>query len=189
MIDPLLLKIPEEIQTDQLIIRAPQVGDGALVRPVVLANQEYLKAWMPWAVNVPTAEEYEIWARKRRLAFLAREELPLMLLWRETGQYIGGSGVHDIKWEVPKFEIGYWIAQEFEGRGLVLEAVNAITTFLFETLNANRVEIRCDVNNVRSAAVARRAGYTHEGTLIHNARHHLTNELRSTHLFAKTREE
>ena len=188
MIDPLLLEIPEEILTERLIIRAPQVGDGALVRPVVLANQEHLKPWMPWAVNVPTAEEYEIWGRKRRLAFLAREELPLMLLWRETGQYVGGSGMHNIKWEVPKFEIGYWIAQEFEGRGVMLEAVNAITIFLFETLNANRVEIRCDVNNVRSAAVARRAGYTHEGTLIHNARHHLTNELRSTHVFAKTRE-
>jgi len=55
-------------------------------------------------------------------------------------------------------------------------------------LGAQRVEIRCDVKNVRSAAVARRAGYTLEGTFHHDARDHY-DQLRNTYIFAKTKNE
>jgi RimJ/RimL family protein N-acetyltransferase len=183
---PILLDFPDEIITERLHLRAPRPGDGALVHPVVLANQEHLKPWMPWAAEIPTAEEYEALVREWQIKFMRREELPFLLFWRDTGAYIGGSGMHNIKWDVPKFEIGYWLAQEFVGQGIMLEAVQAITTFLFGTLGAKRVEIRCDVNNERSAAVARRAGYALEGTLINSGRHHLTQQLRGSYIFAKT---
>lgn len=189
MNDPILLDIPEQIETERLILRAPRAGDGAEVNAAVVANLEHLRPWMPWAATVMTAAEQEIWARKQRILFLRRDELPFLIFWKATNRYIGGTGFHNINWYVPRLEMGYWLAKEVEGNGVMSEAVQALTHFAFETLAANRIEIRCDVNNERSAAVARRAGYTHEGTLFHNARHHLTNDLRSTHVFAKTRGE
>jgi RimJ/RimL family protein N-acetyltransferase len=45
------------------------------------------------------------------------------------------------------------------------EAVRLATKLAFETLRANRVMIRCDVANQRSANVARRCGFVLEGTL------------------------
>jgi RimJ/RimL family protein N-acetyltransferase len=52
-------------------------------------------------------------------------------------------------------------------------------------LGANRVEIRCDAKNERSAAVARRGGFPLEGTLRNEDRCPMTNELRDTLVFAK----
>ena len=78
---------------------------------------------------------------------------------------VGGGGLHRIDWDVPRFEIGYWVRRRFAGQGYITEAVRGITRFAFETLGARRVEIRCDVRNVRSQRVAERAGYELEATL------------------------
>lgn len=86
--------------------------------------------------------------------------------------YIGGGGLHRINWDVPKFEIGYWVRSSYGRQGFITEAVNGITHFAFNTLGARRVEIRCDSLNGRSAAVARRAGYELEAMLRHHDRHH-----------------
>ena len=184
--NPILLDFPTELVTERLLIRAPRPGDGAAVQAVVAANQAHLKPWMPWAMEIPTAEEYEATIREWQAKFIRREELPFLLFWRATEAYIGGCGLHYIHWDVPKFEMGYWLSQAFVGQGVMLEAVQAITTLLFETLGAKRVEIRCDFDNERSAAVARRAGYVLEGAFPCSGRHHLTHALRGTYVFAKT---
>lgn len=183
----ILREFPDRIETPRLLIRSPLPGDGAALRQAVLESQKELKAWMPWAMEVPSAEDYEVRVREGRLKFLAREDLWLLLVCKENGRIIGGSGLHRINWDVPKFEIGYWLHTAYTGQGLVTEAVLAITEFAFTTLAAQRVEIRCDAQNVRSAAVARRAGFTLEATLHREARHHLTQELRDTLIFTRLR--
>jgi RimJ/RimL family protein N-acetyltransferase len=140
---------------------------------------------MPWAVDIPSIEEYEVIVRKGHHRFLAREDLWLLLFLKGTDTLVGGSGLHRIDWSVPKFEIGYWVRTHYARQGYITEAVKGITTFALQTLGAKRVEIRCDALNERSAAVPRRLGFTYEGTLIADERHHLTGDLRDTMIFAR----
>jgi RimJ/RimL family protein N-acetyltransferase len=155
------------------------------VHEAVLESQDELRDWMPWAVDLPDAEWYEARVRQGQLKFLSREDLWMMLLLKGTDTIIGGSGLHRINWDVPKFEIGYWVRTSYGRHGYITEAVNGITDFAFNVLGAKRVEIRCDSLNERSAAVARRAGYELEAILHHDDRNHLTKALRDTLVFAK----
>ncbi len=182
---PILFDFPYSFETERLTIRGPLPGDGPRVREAVLASQEALKSWMPWAMEVPTEQEYEARVREGQLKFLAREDLWMMLLLKGSDTIIGGSGLHRIDWGVPKFEIGYWVRTGYDGRGYITEAVNGITALALNTLGARRIEIRCDVLNERSAAVARRAGYALEGTFYCDARDHF-GRLRNTYIFART---
>jgi RimJ/RimL family protein N-acetyltransferase len=50
-------------------------------------------------------------------------------------------------------------------QGLATEASAALTKVAFEIDRVQRVEIHCDPSNVRSAAVPRKLGFTHDGTL------------------------
>jgi RimJ/RimL family protein N-acetyltransferase len=184
--DPILRDFPYSFETERLTIRGPLPGDGVRVRTAVLESQEELKPWMPWAMEIPSEEEYEVKVRKRQLSFLAREDLWMMLLLKGTDIVIGASGLHPMDWSVPKFEIGYWVRTSYARQGYITEAVAAITEFAFQQLGARRVEIRCDALNERSAAVPRRLNFTHEATFHHDDRHHLTKQLRSTMIFAKT---
>ncbi len=162
--DPILRDFPDRLETERLLIRVPQAGDGVLMHEAVLESHARLKPWFPWAQTVLSAEDYEIHMRKQHAKFVLKEDMMLLLFLKENGKLIGSSGLHPRGWEVPKFEIGYWIRNGCEGKGYVIEAVHGITQFGFDTVGAKRIIIRCDSRNQRSESVARRAGYIYEGT-------------------------
>lgn len=189
MMNNILRNIPDTLESQRLLIRSPRPGDGAAINAAVLESLAELRPWMPWAQQTPTVDDNEIYAREAYVRFLKREDLPLLLFHKETQIMVGSSGLHRINWAVPKFEIGYWARTPYAGQGYITEAVAALTTFAFTTLGAHRVEIRCDARNERSAAVARRSGFTLEGTLRCEDRCPMTNELRDTLVFAKVKAE
>src|SRR5690606_10611396 len=102
-------EVPEEIRTERLLIRRPKPADGKGVNAAIRASIKELKAWLPFAQQLPTAEETEINTLEAHLNFLKRENLRYLIFNKETGEFIGSSGFHAIEWEVPKMEIGYWI--------------------------------------------------------------------------------
>lgn len=184
--EAILRDVPDHFETERLLIRAPQAGDGASLNEAILESLPELRPWMPWAAgDPPTVADNEAWVREKQADFVRRSDLALLLFLKESGALIGGSGLHRIDWDVPKFMIGYWVRTPYARHGYVTEAVFGITNFAFDELGARRVEILCDKLNERSAAVARRAGYTLEGTLRHEARDHLTGRLRDTLVFSK----
>jgi RimJ/RimL family protein N-acetyltransferase len=163
-------------------------GDGAEVNAAVRETMEELRPWMEWVNPIPTVAQSEERQRQARAAFLQRTDLPLNLYQKDGETFVGGSGLHRMNWEVPRFEIGYWCRKRLQGQGYISEAVRGITRFAFETLKANRVEIRCDVTNERSRLVAESCGYTLEATLRNNGRR-VDGTLRDTLLFALIPEE
>lgn len=180
--------IPDHLETERLLIRAPQPGDGRAINDAIRESIEELRPWMPWARVVPSVAESETFAREAALRFRNHEDLPLLLFRKSDGLYVGGSGMHNINWNVPRFEIGYWLRTSLHGQGYMTEAVNGITAMAFDTLEAVRVEIRCDARNLRSAAVAERAGFTLEARLRQNGRGN-DGSLRDTLIYAKLRDD
>lgn len=183
---PILLDFPQSFTSQRLTIRCPLPGDGTEINQAILESQAELIPWMPWAVGEQTAEGQEAIIRDAYAKFVKREDLRLSLYLKGTNTFVGSSGLHRINWNVPKFEIGYWVRTKFAGNGYITEAVAAITAFAFEHLGAARLEIRCDEKNVRSAAIPPKVGYQLEGILVNDDRDHMTGELRNTLVFAKT---
>ena len=166
--NPILLDIPECMETERLLLRAPLHGDGAMVNKAIRESYEFLHEWMKWASHIPDIEETEAEARKQRANFLFRERFTFYILDKLTGEFIGSCSLVRIDWEVRRFEIGYWIRNSAVGKGFMSETVNGVTEFAFKNCNANRVEIRCDTENHSSRRVAERCGYYMEAILINN---------------------
>lgn len=188
-INPILIDIPDQFETERLLLRVPRPGDGVAINEAVLESLDNLRAWMSWAQGEQTVDSSEEALRQAMINFISREAMRLSLYRKSDGLLVGSSGLHNIEWSVPRFEIGYWVRDSLQGQGYITEAVNGITDFTFDTLNAERIEIRCDALNERSAAVARRAGYTLEGCLRCDSRSADGSTLRDTLLFALIRSE
>ena len=186
MLNPLLLDIPNSLESERLIIRAPRLDDGPSMNKAVCDSLEKLKPWMIWAQAAPSLEQSITQIRKSHINFLSREDLQLLLFCKETNQLVGSSGLHRIDWEVKKFEIGYWVNSSFAKKGYITEAVSAISNFAIEQLQANRLEIRCDELNVQSAKVAERCGFTLEG-ILRNDSLSADGQLRNTKVYSKVR--
>ena len=61
-------------------------------------------------------------------------------------------------------EVGYFIAQEFWGRGIASKALIAITAYAFKTFDIIRVYAEPFSDNIGSRHVLEKAGYTLEAT-------------------------
>lgn len=184
----ILRELPEELVGERVIVRPYRASDGAAVFEAIDESREHLAPWMPWVKEHKTPDDSEAFARRANARWLLREDLGVGLWERDAGRYLGGSGLHRIQWDVPSFEIGYWIRASAEGKGYMTEAVRLLCRLAFETLDANRVFIRCDSRNTRSAAIPRRLGFQHECTARNDARS-LSGELRDTFTFAMTPED
>ena len=80
-----------------------------------------------------------------------------------SGAIAGMCGIDD--WSTEDVaQIGYWLAPTARGRGYATRAVVLLTRWLFE-LGAARVFLTIVAGNDASVAVARRAGFTYEGTM------------------------
>jgi RimJ/RimL family protein N-acetyltransferase len=164
---PILIDIPERLVGDRVVVRAYRPGDGIALNEAILASLDHLRPTMPFAQSAPTIEESEDVVRRFRAKWILREDIGMGIWNPQETRVLGGTGLHRIDWEARRFEIGYWIRPDEEGKGLVSESVRLLCELAFETLGANRVHIRCAADNLRSAAVPRRLGFVHEGTLRH----------------------
>jgi len=162
--------IPELIVTDRLELRAPRLEHVPALTAAVRASLPELKPWMPWATDDYGEAVCEQGVRQAIAAFALREDLRYHLFDRATGELIGSTGYHRIKWDVPRMEIGYWLLSSKTGNGYVTEATRELARRAFAELGAQRVELRCDDRNLASAAVAQRCGFELDGVLQHYVR-------------------
>lgn len=66
-------------------------------------------------------------------------------------------------------ELGYYIAEEYWGKGIMTEAVRQICQYVFEKSDIIRIYAEPFAYNVASCRVLEKAGFRYEGTLRNNA--------------------
>jgi [ribosomal protein S5]-alanine N-acetyltransferase len=82
------------------------------------------------------------------------------------GAAVGGIGVHpgeDVHRHTAT--VGYWLGEEFWGRGIMTDVVIAVTDFCFDNFPLRRISAEVFSNNPASSRVLEKAGFTFEGRL------------------------
>ena len=154
--EPILIDVPERIETERLVLRVPRAGDGrsSTTRSAPRTPSSRRGCRGPGRCRASTSRRRTAVA-SRRASSCARTSSSSSSFATPSGgegELVGGTGLHRIDWTLRKFEIGYWRKTGCEGRGFVTEAVRALARLAFDTLDARRVEIRMDDNNARAGA-------------------------------------
>ena len=66
-------------------------------------------------------------------------------------------------------ELGYYIAEEYWGKGIMTEAVKQICEYVFAKSDIIRIYAEPFANNIASCRVLEKVGFQYEGTLRSNA--------------------
>ncbi len=77
----------------------------------------------------------------------------------------GGVRYHEIDWSNRMTELGYWISEGFEGKGLVTKTCRVLIDYAFNELGLNRIVISCAAENQKSCAIPEKLGFKQEGIL------------------------
>lgn len=142
-------------------LRLLRESDAPALFRLTEGNRGRLAAWLPWVPKTTSEVDSRSFIRAGLEQFERGEGLQAGIFFE--GELAGVAGIHGISWEERSTSLGYWIGGEYEGRGLVTRAVHALLEWLFEERGLERVEIRTNPANRRSAAVAERLGFVREG--------------------------
>jgi ribosomal-protein-serine acetyltransferase len=146
-----------------IAIRAWRIVDADAVFDAVSRNRDHLTPFMHWMTPDYSRQSAVDFLHAAIAARIRRENLGLGL-WQGT-LLCGSIGFTHFDWNSKKTEIGYWIDQNWEGKGIITKATKALIDYAFDDLCLNRVEIHCSTLNTRSAAVPERLGFRKEGVL------------------------
>lgn len=180
---------PYAIRSERLLIRCYDPADAPALKEAIDASLEHLRPWMPWADGEPQslAEKVAL-LRGFRGRFDLGQDFVYGVFPPEGDEVLGGTGLHTRLGE-GALEIGYWIRASRVGEGLATELSAALTKVAFEVCAVDRVEIRVDPANERSAAVPRKLGFREEATLRRRLPAGADGEPRDVTIFALFRDE
>lgn len=142
---------------DGVAIRTYVLGDAAELFALVDASRDRLRPWMIWEPTTKTVDDTRAFIQ----ACLSSNDFEGNGLWRD-GRLIGGVGL-SLDTMANSGEIGYWVAGDHEGQGIVTRACARFFDFAFDELGLHRMELSAAVGNERSRAVAARLGMREEG--------------------------
>jgi len=153
------------IETKRLVVRCYHPSDASKLAESITESLEHLRPWMPWVYSEPERIEEKLKRLKRfRGEFDLGQDYIYGIFNTAETKLLGGTGLHTRLGE-EELEIGYWIHKDFTNQGLVTESTAALIKVAFDLIHVHRIEIHCDPANLASAAIPRKLGFTHEGTL------------------------
>ncbi len=159
------LKINEDVTS-----RVLRPEDASELFDVVDSNREFLGEWLPWLdynTEVTHSEEFI----KTTLESFENSKSFIHGIFYQ-GKMVGNGGFHTLKWSQNKTSIGYWLAEGFNGKGIITSYCKTIIDYAFTELDINRIEILACSENRPSCAVAERLGFKLEGIKRQNQKLH-----------------
>ena len=144
------LEFLEEIHTESLL-------------NVVNANRSYLREWLPWVDQMQTVANFAYYISDTKKRAAEKTDFSYAIIMDKN--IVGRIGLHHINHQNRIGEIGYWLADGLQGRGIMHECCKAIINHAFKELGINRIEIKCATGNNKSRAIAEKLQFKQEGIL------------------------
>lgn len=149
------------IHTKLLILRPFQVEDAQEMFVNWASDPEvtHYLTWLPHESVETTKESLKRWVEGY--------QDPLQFKWAIVlnDEVVGNIDTVHVKEKIDAVEIGYALSRKCWGKGIMTEALIAVSRYLLEDAGCNRVCARHDVNNPASGKVMQKAGMAYEGTL------------------------
>ncbi len=126
---------------------------------LVEQDRARLREWLPWIDNTKTANDTKTFIK------IIKKKGEVVHVIFKNKELVGIIGLHKINKNNRKATIGYWLAKNAEGQGIMTRAVRLILQYAFNELHLHRVVIDCATENNKSCAIPERLGFTKEGQM------------------------
>ena len=160
----------QEVVGDRVVLRPLGEPDVQSLFELIDESREFLSEHLPWPDECRSAEDVasriESWDMQAQMANGACwgifEKIPAEKTGEPHEKIAGCIMLGWVQWKHRLATVSYWLGKSYCGRGLATEALLLVAGEAF-AMGLNRLELSASVNNPKSAAVARRAGFSEEG--------------------------
>lgn len=145
--------------TPYLQLHPARMLDAREMFSLIDKNRTYLRRWLPF-IDVTTAvadsEAYLSSVEEQA------ERNPVFVI-RFYGKLVGLVGFKDTDYDNLRTEIGYWLAENFQHKGIMTSCVRTLVDFAFNDMGMHRIQIRVAEGNTASRRIPLRLGFQKEG--------------------------
>ena len=151
------------VADERTVLRSPQLADAEPLWAAIDASRAYLRRWLPWVDGSTSPEHTREFLRGAISG--AADGKSLILVIEHERVACGTLGFNWIDPANGSCEIGYWLREDLQGRGIVTSCCRALVKHAFDGLGLNSVRIAAAVGNERSRRVPERLGFHLDGVI------------------------
>ncbi|MDN7242170.1 GNAT family protein [Planococcus sp. N028] len=125
------------------------------------ANRAHLRPWLVWVDKRQSPADFEPVIHMWITNYANNNGFDAGIRWE--GQLVGMIALHYIDWKNKATSIGYFLAEDAQGKGIITKSIQSLVTYLFEELDLQRIEIQCAATNSKSIGIPKKLGFFEEG--------------------------
>jgi len=149
--------------TEDLELRLPEKEFAASLFQIVDTQREYLGKWLPWVKKTKAEKDSLDFLKSSILFNNGGQKLTIFIFYKKN--LVGSVAFVKIDKGNRAAEIGYWLSENTQGKGIMTKSCERLIQYGFEKMNLNRIEINVAPENLKSNAIPQKLGFHHEGTI------------------------
>lgn len=150
---------------DEISLRLFTEKDTKEFYTLTIDSKAYLKQWLGWLDNINSVEDTAKNIQSRLNELNENNGFPKSFAIIYKGKIAGTIGYSKLDKRNKVGNIGYWLGETYQGKGVMSKAFKAMINYGFEELSLNRIEVRVATGNSKSRALPERFNFTKEGIL------------------------
>ncbi|MEZ5104335.1 MAG: GNAT family N-acetyltransferase [Draconibacterium sp.] len=161
----------EHIRVNETIrLEKVKVSMAGIIFSTLDKDRDYLKTWLPFVELTHKVSDTEKFLKQVVKDTETRKNEVFSIWYNE--EFAGLIGFNDIDWINRKTEIGYWLAEKMQGKGIITLCTEKLIHYGFQKLKLNRIQIKVAIGNTKSESIPKRLGFIFEGVERGGEFHH-----------------
>ncbi|WP_057913064.1 GNAT family N-acetyltransferase [Peribacillus muralis] len=148
---------------EEVSLRLLTKDDAEEFYKLTIRSKAYLKEWLGWLDYVESVQDTAENIKSRLIELVENGGYPTSFAIIYKGKIAGTIGFNSINKLNKIGVVGYWLGEEFQGKGIMTKAFKRLIEYGFTDLAFNRIEVRVAVENKNSRALPERLGFRKEG--------------------------
>ncbi len=126
-------------------------------------NFPHLTQWLPWPERCKTEAQFADFIKTSLQDYAEGKSMVCAVLYQD--KLVGLASFNAINHALKRVEIGYWLIESAQGKGIITRTGKKLIDIAFNELDMMKVQIAAATGNHRSRAVAERLGGVLEGVI------------------------
>lgn len=143
-----MIKIDENIY-----LRLLSIEDAKDIFNAIDGNRPYFERWLPFVPFTKSVND----SLDYIISVINSKELVYTI--RNNDVFWGIIGFKETNLETKITELGYWLKEEFQGKGIITKSTKILCDNAFNERGINRILIKVEVGNNKSKAIPERLGF------------------------------
>jgi ribosomal-protein-serine acetyltransferase len=144
---------------DKILLKEIGFEDVEAIYNTIDHDRVYLGEWLPF-VELTREISY---THRFVENYINSDQTDITFAIYYQDHFAGIIGLKDTDPENKKTEMGYWLSESYQHKGIMTLSGKALINYVFDEMNFNRIQLKAATGNSKSRNVAKRLGFREEG--------------------------